>query len=340
MVHSQHALNYQQSMSSNHPTKSKSSSQRPIPENWASLADRLNPARPAFDAALKASWKTLSKSERKRIVAQDQRDIRALKQRGSTKDLPFSAETDDHCETSPVAYRHVAPFLEFLAGRIGRKSSDLIIYDPYYCAGAVAGHLKRLGFDSVYNRPEDFYRVIREGKIPRHDVVVTNPPYSGDHFDKLLRFLAENKKPALLLLPEHFSKKAMLYSDEKFCFLTPPERYHYWTPEGMRLDQQKNEKKKKQHMNLVLGRRNSPFVSYWFISMEPIVSKDELFSIVNRGEIKLVEGCRLYSHQAEIKPTNFKGEEVTPAAAAPASTEEDGNVTVSKKKHSKKRRVS
>ncbi|KAL3798706.1 hypothetical protein HJC23_004457 [Cyclotella cryptica] len=303
-------------MSSN-ITDCKPSSHPPIPENWASLADRLNPARPTFDAALKASWKTMSKAERKRIIEQDRRDIRALKQRGSIKDLPFTAETDDHCETSPVAYRHIAPFLEWVAGRVGKKSSDLMIYDPYYCAGAVVGHLKRLGFDSVYNRPEDFYQVIREGNIPRHDVI--------------------NQKPTFLLLPEHFSTKSTLYSEENFCFLAPLERYHYWTPEGMRMDQQKNENKKKQHMNLVLGRRNSPFVSYWFISMEPFVSKETLVSIINRGDIKLVEGCRLHRHQSDIKPTNFKGKEVTPAAAA--CSEGDDNVTVTKTKRPKKRRV-
>lgn len=40
----------------------------------------------------------------------------------------------------------------------------------------------------------------------------------------------------------------------------------------------------------------------------------------------------------EIKLTNFKGVDVTPAATAPASAEGDDNVTVLKR-HSKKRRV-
>eukprot|EP01045_Picozoa_sp_COSAG04_P000333 COSAG04_NODE_7_length_45988_cov_220.188869_18_plen_76_part_00 len=49
-------------------------------------------------------------------------------------------------------------------------------------------HLQRLGFESVYNRNEDFYAAIEDGRTPEHDVVVTNPPYSGDHAARLLRW--------------------------------------------------------------------------------------------------------------------------------------------------------
>ena len=39
-------------------------------------------------------------------------------------------------------------------------------------------HLAALGFARVHNRNEDFYAVLQEGRVPQHDVVVTNPPYS------------------------------------------------------------------------------------------------------------------------------------------------------------------
>jgi hypothetical protein len=42
-------------------------------------------------------------------------------------------------------------------------------------------HLEGLGFKTVYNKCEDFYDVIHKKSIPPHDVVITNPPYSGTH---------------------------------------------------------------------------------------------------------------------------------------------------------------
>ena len=280
-------------------------------KRWASLADRLNPNRPSFDAQLKANWKTMSKKQRKQIIKEDKIAIAALKSRGTSQQLPFAAEEDDHCETSPVAYTHIAPILQLIANRLDKKPCDLLIYDPYYCAGKMVDHLNKLGYNNVYNKCEDFYDVISKNQVPTHDVILTNPPYSGDHFHKLLTFLQNNNKPALLLLPEHFSKnKSTLYKAENFCFLTPPERYHYWTPEGMRpMQKEEGSKKRKQHKNLVLGSRNSPFASHWFISLEPIMSNDTLISLVDDGkdDVKLVDGCRLYRKEEDIIPTTFKG---------------------------------
>ncbi|KAL9189729.1 hypothetical protein ACHAXT_009404 [Thalassiosira profunda] len=277
----------------------------PPARRWASLADRLNPNRPSlFDPNLKASWKSLPKSERQRIIAEDKRAIRELKARGAGA-LPFAADPNDHCETSPVAYAHVAPVLHAIAKCLGKAPAELEIYDPYFCAGAAVQHLNKLGFGQVHNKCEDFYEVIKQKRVPAHDVVVTNPPYSGDHFDRLLQFLSSNRKPALLLLPEHFSQsKSPLYSPDDFCFLAPPERYHYWTPEGMRPEQQS--KKRKQHKNLVLGSRNSPFFSHWFIDMEPVMPNNEFISMVERGVVKLIEGCRVHARQDDIAPTTIE----------------------------------
>lgn len=38
-------------------------------------------------------------------------------------------------------------------------------------------NLKALGFNNVYNKCEDFYSV----ETPDFDVLLTNPPYSGEH---------------------------------------------------------------------------------------------------------------------------------------------------------------
>ena len=50
------------------------------------------------------------------------------------------------------------------------------------------------GFLNVYNQPEDFYKT----KV-KYDVLVTNPPYSAQHVERLFRFVAESQKPSCLL---------------------------------------------------------------------------------------------------------------------------------------------
>ena len=38
------------------------------------------------------------------------------------------------------------------------------------------------------NKNEDFYELIDNDQVPDFDVLVTNPPYSADHVERLLRF--------------------------------------------------------------------------------------------------------------------------------------------------------
>ena len=298
----------------------------------------------------------MSKSERKRIISEDRKSIQALKSRGTANPLPFTADPDDHCETSPAAYKHIAPVLNLIAKALNKEPCDLQIYDPYYCAGGMVHHLNQLGFKNVYNKCEDFYASIAQEEVPAHDVVLTNPPYSGDHFDKLLKFLQSNNKPALLLLPEHFfaKLKSFDYSAKKFCFMTPPERYHYWTPDGMRPEHDEKDKdetnndskkrKKKQHKNLVLGSRNSPFASHWFICMEPLMSNASFVSMANENKgggngksmsIQLVDGCCVYARQEDIVPTTFKGTTISMQQTS-AEGEGDGNESHGKKKRKKR----
>jgi hypothetical protein len=251
------------------------------PLKWASLADRLNPNRAAFDPKFKEEWQKMDKVTRKKLVAEDKQKIRELQQRA--KPLPFTTDANDHCETSKTAYGHIVPFLKFLAKKMEKEPSDLKIYDPYYCAGAVVQHLTELGFPNVHNQPDDFYKTISNDKIPEHDVVVTNPPYSGDHFARLKEFLASNQKPHCLLIPDHFQVQTSDYA-----FLKPKERYHYWTPRGMRPEEGS---KKRKHRNLMLGSRNSPFPSKWCISLEPNISKADLLETMAK---ELAEGCAIH----------------------------------------------
>jgi hypothetical protein len=97
-------------------------------------------------------------------------------------------------------------------------------------------HLKALGFENVCNVAEDFYQVIADGRISPHDVIITNPPHSGDRFDRFLDFLKSNHdKPCFLLLPDHFSDR-IAYQEanqtwwkDAVTHLSTPERHHYWT---------------------------------------------------------------------------------------------------------------
>ena len=123
----------------------------------------------------------------------------------------FEVDPDDHCETSPEAHANVVNFLAKIAERVGKRPSELVIYDPYYCAGGTKRSFKTLGFANVINENEDFYDVIARDAVPEHDVLITNPPYSADHVEKCLTFAAENlekhARPYFLLLPSYVVNK-------------------------------------------------------------------------------------------------------------------------------------
>ena len=199
------------------------------------------------------------------------------KETESTKPLfPFPTDPDDHCESPPEAYQDIAPLLSHLprliakddrkTWRIGKKtpsSSNLAIYDPYYCDGSVVTHLSRLGFCNVRNRKEDCYAVWSSlESYPEFNVLLTNPPYSGDHVQKLVDFVTSvrfGSRPWFLLMPNWVHKKgyyteAMKKSNCHPFYLIPRKRYVYAPPKNFR------EKK-----NSDVHRKSSPFVSMWYI---------------------------------------------------------------------------
>ena len=226
-------------------------------QRQGSLSDWLNPSHQHFDATLKGQWKSFTKRERAAIVARDKEVLTAATARAQAegervaRSYPFQPDPDDHCESPFEAYQDIAPLLHQLAARLSRRPSELRIYDPFYCAGACVKHLAAVGFTSVYNRCEDFYAVRRSGEIPAHDIVVTNPPYSGEHPERLLRWCRENGKPFALLMPNYFIAKPY-YRDAlsvtrtaagariqshggaaSVAYLVPRRRYNYWTPRGL-----------------------------------------------------------------------------------------------------------
>ncbi len=134
---------------------------------------------------------------------------------------------------------------------IGKTRESVIIYDPYYCKGKMAALLQRNGFNNVINDNRDFYKDIKNKLIPEHDILVTNPPYSGEHKQQLLKYLSSvGSKPFALLLPAYTANKSYWrdFENEKknlssnrssslkpttigLCYLMPSHSYQYSHPE-------------------------------------------------------------------------------------------------------------
>lgn len=122
-----------------------------------------------------------------------------LRHAGFLSRWSFPTDYLDHFETPTEAYADILPLL----GAAGPLAA-LRVYDPYYCAGAVVAALAALGCRNVINENRDFYADVAADAVPPHDLLVTNPPYSGDHKQRLLDFLlsrAQQGRPFLLLMP-------------------------------------------------------------------------------------------------------------------------------------------
>jgi hypothetical protein len=154
---------------------------------------------------------------------------------------PFAVDPLDQCETPLLAYEHLASLLTALARACAKPTAELRVYDPYYCAGGAAAHLRSCGFANVYHEREDFYQRIAARSTPDFDVLVTNPPWSGDHIERCLRFCRACGKPWACLLPsfaylnehrDHFSKIMRLSfvpgapPAEPIC-VVPRQQYRY-----------------------------------------------------------------------------------------------------------------
>ena len=140
----------------------------------------------------------------------------------------------DHAETPAAAYEDLRPFLE----AVGDAPT---IYDPYYADGGVARRLGALGFANVINRNRDFYEDLRTGNLPSHDALVTNPPYSADHVERLVAHVSETTKPFALLVPTYvlgraYWRAAAARLDPAPFYVCPHRRYGYLPPAWARRD--------------------------------------------------------------------------------------------------------
>lgn len=158
----------------------------------------------------------------------------------------FSVDYCDHFETPLIAYEHIMPFLSKVASNLGKELKELVIFDPYYCQGRTINLLQSLGFEHIINENKDFYA----SPVPDYDVLVTNPPYSGDHKSRLFEFLAAESKPYFCLLPSYIATKSywrkhLSQQLDEPLYILPHIKYEYDHPHRT-------------------GHETSPFQSCWF----------------------------------------------------------------------------
>eukprot|EP00796_Vickermania_ingenoplastis_P002495 gene2495-1555_t len=121
---------------------------------------------------------------------------------------PFKANFNDHFETSSDAIGHIFCVVRELRDLVRPSAPDRFsVYDPYYCSGAIAKIWERFGVSNFIHENRDFYADIESGSIPAFDMLVTNPPFSDDHIQRLLKFLLDQDKPWAFLAPEYIATK-------------------------------------------------------------------------------------------------------------------------------------
>ncbi|KXZ51381.1 hypothetical protein GPECTOR_12g343 [Gonium pectorale] len=149
------------------------------------------------------------------------------------------------------------PVLTALCKKLKKRPSQLVVYDPFFCKGGIRKHYEALGFTSFVHENRDFYKDVEAGALPDYDILVTNPPYSEDHKERILDFCLRSGKPWALLLPNYVATKAYFSSlladtatppPQRPFFLTPRVRYTYDHPEGT-------------------GHAESPFYSIWYVGL-------------------------------------------------------------------------
>lgn len=218
--------------------------------------------------------------------------------------LTFDADWHDHCETPFEAFRDIEPILFRIATALGRTKESLVIYDPYFCEGTMRSHLARLGFTNVYNRDEDCYAVWAAGRTPAFDVLLTNPPFSGDHMLRALRFAATCGKPFLLLLPNFVCYKksydTVVPPAVSPAFLVPSRRYVFYAPGRTNGD---------------VTAPTSPFDTFWHISMRALGgnSHEEICSWWER------------KYATATKATLARTRDAVPKLVTPVRDEKRGN---------------
>lgn len=221
----------------------------------------------AVDAAMNVLKKKAKKSKKLRLKEREAKLLKKKEKETASLKRPleevkesyqFQVESADHAETPLQAYEDIADALKEVAYALGSSPEQLRIYDPYFCEGTVKQYLGQCGFPNVYNKNEDFYKCIKEETTPEFDVLVTNPPYSADHVEKLVKFCRKLNKPCFLLMPKFFYMKFYFAAIlDTVTFICPPSRYVYEPPKNT-MDHAGKVRNKKT-------KKTAPFVSMWYL---------------------------------------------------------------------------
>jgi len=187
----------------------------------------------------------------------------------SSASYPYPTDYNDHFETPQRAYNDIYPLLQYCLTRSknNNTSNEATIYDPYFCTGSAATLMEKTFASNIQSLPlplpvrihhkkADFYVDIKQNRIPQYDILVTNPPYSGNHKERCLEFavnqLKSNGRAFFLLMPNYVStkdyfKKITTAKTIQIIYIAPSSNcpYEYIHPEGT-------------------GHEKSPFESVWF----------------------------------------------------------------------------
>jgi hypothetical protein len=135
--------------------------------------------------------------------------------------------------------------------------------------------LNDIGYTNVVHENADFYGLITRGDFPRHDVLVTNPPYSEDHIGRLLDYVVSteipiHERPVCLLLPNWVSRKAEYESTFvapltsmgfELLYLGPLVPYKYAMPSFVTMEERPD--------HVGTNGETMPYLSSWYMVVPP-----------------------------------------------------------------------
>lgn len=223
--------------------------------------------------------------------------------------FPYPTNPDDHCETPLKSYEDILPLLHAAARSFSSSSSSstLKIYDPYYCDGSVIKHLSTLGYSNVYNKKEDCYKVWQMKVEPKYDILITNPPYSEDHIERLITYVTSqttcgtNTKAWLLLMPTWVHKKqyyitATTASKVTPFYIVPKKRYIYCPPPNYRTKKDSG-----------VHKKSSPFISMWYCWGGTSKRNEEWMDAFFRSNNKSGTTCDLARSRSALRDLRRSG---------------------------------
>jgi hypothetical protein len=127
--------------------------------------------------------------------------------------------------------------ITFIVDAIYTTVSDVRVYDPYYCHGGTKELLSVCGFkkEFIFNDPVNCYSAQREKSVPLHDILLSNPPYSGEHIRRALHYAVSTSKPWAFLLPSYVFLRPWFQEEiggQNILYLAPHQRYSFLSNQG------------------------------------------------------------------------------------------------------------